>query len=203
VKRRLYRVAVALMPLLSLVSLSYAEGDLQWQPFAYSDLQGLKLEQPQYKQAWLDLITANNRYYRDHKDTKYSFSNAPSTEAHFYVTAEAQVRTLLVTVINSAEACKTLAQDPVSKTTLKTCPLRLVMQDHAAHSLTDGGIACFVEYGAASNTTPADINRNAMYGTYDRATNAVRLNAKFANSLIDQCAVNVTLPAWPKADSEN
>ena len=201
--RRRTHVAVALMPLLSLVSLSHAEGDLQWQPFAYSDLQGLQLEQPQYKQAWLDLITANNLYYRDHKDTKYSFNNAPSTEAHFYVTAEAEVRTLLVTVINSAEACKTLAQDPVSKTTLKACPLRLVMQDHTAHSLNEGGIACFVEYGAASNTTPSDISRNAMYGTYDRSTNAVRLTAKFANTLIDQCAVNIILPAWPKADSEN
>jgi hypothetical protein len=201
--RRLYSVAVALMPLLSLVSLAHAEGDLQWQPFAYSDLQGLHFEQQQHKQAWLDLITANNLYYRDHKDTKYSFNNAPSTEAHFYVTAEAQTRTLLVTVINSAEACKTLAQDPVSKTILKTCPLRLVMQDHAAHSVSDGGIACFVEYGAASNTTPADITRNAMYGTYDRSINAVRLNARFANNLVDECAVNVTLPIWPKASSEN
>lgn len=201
--RRRTCVVAALMPLLSLVSLSYAEGELQWQPFAYSDLQGLQLEQPQYKQAWHDRITANNLYFRDHKDTKYAFNNAPSTEAHFYVTAEAQTRTLLVTVINSAEACKTMAQDPVSKTTLKACPLRLVMQDHAAHSLSDGGIACFVEYGAASNTTPSDITRNAMYGTYDRSTNAVRLNAKFANSLVDQCAVNVTLPAWPQAGSEN
>ena len=201
--RRLACVAAALMPLLSSVSLSHAEGDFLWQPFAYSDLQGLQLEQPQYKQTWQDLITANNLYYRDHKDKRYSFNNAPSTEAHFYVTAEAEVRTLLVTIINSAEACKTLAQDPVSKTTLKTCPLRLVMQDHAAHSVSDGGIACFVEYGSASNTTPSDITINAMYGTYDRSTNTVRLNAKFANSLIDQCAVNVTLPAWPKAGSEN
>ena len=201
--RRPYRVAVALWSLLSLVSLSHAEGDLQWQPFAYSDLQGLHLGQPQYKQAWQDLITANNLYYRDHKDTKYSFNNAPSTEAHFYVTAEAQARTLLVTVINSAEACRTLAQDPVSKTTLKACPLRLVMQDHAAHSVSDGGIACFVEYGAASNTTPSDITRNAMYGTYDRSINAVRVNAKFANNLVDQCAVNVSLPTWPNGSTEN
>lgn len=188
--------ATVIVALASLTSSTLAN-DIQWFPFTYSDLQPLNLSKQPYKNAWRDLILKNNAFYTTRHDIRFAFGNAPATEAHFLIEAKSQSRILIVTVLNSVEACEVLAQDPSTKTTLKYCPIRLLMQDHENHKLQDAGNGCLVEYGAPSYSTPVDFQRNAMFARYELADNSLKLDIRFQGALQDRCATTISLPIWP------
>lgn len=188
--------AVTFTIITSLVPSAYAD-DAKWFSFTYSDLQPLQLSQPTYKEIWLDRIATNNQFYKAQHDIRFAFGNAPATEAHFFVEAKSQSRLLVVSVLNTVQACKILFQDFKTKTTLKTCPVRLLLQDHNRRQLQDAGEACLVEYGSATNATPKDFTANAMYVNFDVASNAIKLDSRFGGQLKDQCAISITLPDWP------
>lgn len=171
----------------------------QWFSLTYSDLQPLQLDRPAFKTMWRDRLAANNQFYRASGDRRFSFGTAPATEAHFFVEAKAQGRLLMVSIFNSAEACKVLAQDEATKAKLKSCPLRLLLRDHDAEVLHDGGNACFIEYGAAGTITASQLLTDGIFARFDAKANVLRLDARLEGKLRDDCAYAIPLPAWPSA----
>ena len=95
----------------------------KWRPVVYRDLQIPGPLDAPFTGLWADMIDKNNRRYAAAGDTRYAVGNAPAREAHFVVRGGDRIA--MLSVLNIATACKTIATDAAANINVKMCPLRL------------------------------------------------------------------------------
>ena len=95
----------------------------KWRPVVYRDLQIPGPLDAPFTGIWADMIDRNNRRYAAAGDSRYAVGNAPAREAHFVVRGGDKIA--MLSVLNIATACKTIAADAATNINVKMCPMRL------------------------------------------------------------------------------
>lgn len=164
----------------------------RWRPVVYADLQVPGEFALPYASLWADELARNNDAYKAHGDERWVVANAPATESH--VVVRSPQRTIILSVLHTVTACKTLRIDTVGKATLKSCPMRLAIFRDGTSTVADAGRGCFVEYGALAKGASPDMNRNAALASYDIERRTIRAGIVFAGEAADDCHFSVPIP---------
>jgi hypothetical protein len=162
-----------------------------WRPVAYADLQLPSAATQSFADIWADAIAANNAAYLKRGDARFQVGNAPVTESHAVVRSPS--RTAVVSVLNTATGCKTIASDASGHATLKRCPMRVAAFGGARNLVGDAGEGCFIEYAPPANAS-LDPSRNVAVSSYDPASRTIRVGVVFARKIVDDCQINVSVP---------
>ena len=176
---------------LAQTSSTAATSPKSWRPVAYADLQLPSATTQSFADIWADAIAANNAAYLKRGDARFQAGNAPATESH--VVVRSRSRTAVVSVLNTASGCKTIAHDAPGHATLKRCPMRVATFDGVRNLVGDAGEGCFIEYAPPSNTS-LDPSRNVSVSSYDPTSRTIRVGVVFAKKIVDDCQINVPVP---------
>jgi hypothetical protein len=162
----------------------------KWRPVVYHDLQiPGPLEAP-FTGLWADMIDQNNRRYTSAGDTRYAVGNAPAREAHFVVRGGDRIA--MLSVLNIATACKTIATDAVANINVKMCPLRLAFWQGPRGTIRQAQ-GCYLERGAQPGNFTSDPSYAVSYASYDVATKAINLGVILAHKVVAKCSQTVPL----------
>lgn len=164
----------------------------EWRSVAYADLQLPGPAVTSFAAIWADEITRNNNAYRKKGDRRFLVGNAPVTESHFVI--RSPIKTVVLSVLNTATACRPIATDGVGRATLKRCPMRLAIYQSSRSSILNAEMGCFIEYAAMESGASRDPARNASYATYDKVNRTIRTGLFFAGQLVDECIARIPLP---------
>ena len=164
----------------------------EWRTVSYADLQLPGPTTKSFAALWADEITRNNAAYRKKGDHRFLVGNAPATESHFVI--RSPVKTVVLSVLNTATACRHIATDGVGRATLKRCPMRLVIYQTNRSAILNAGMGCFIEYAALESGESRDPARNASYAAYDKDTRTIRTGLFFAGQAADDCITRIPLP---------
>lgn len=164
----------------------------EWRSVSYADLQLPGPTNTSFAALWADEITRNNAAYRKKGDSRFLASNAPATESHFVI--RSPVKTVVLSVLNTATACRHIATDGVGRATLKRCPMRLAIYQANRSAILNAGIGCFIEYAALETGSSRDPARNASYAAYNKDTRTIRTGLFFAGQPADDCITRIPLP---------
>ena len=82
------------------------------------------------------MIDRNNRRYAAAGDSRYAVGNAPAREAHFVVRGGDKIA--MLSVLNIATACKTIAADAATNINVKMCPMRLAFWQGPTRECSSG-----------------------------------------------------------------
>lgn len=162
-----------------------------WRPVVYADLQLPGPDTKPFAAIWADRISANNAAYKAMGDTRYVVANAPVTESHFVI--RSPIKTVVLSVLNTATGCKIIGADAPGNATLKRCPMRLAIYQSGNSTISDAGNGCFVEYGPAPANVSIDTQRNAAYAAYDFSARTIRTGVFLGRKAIDECVLKVPL----------
>ena len=100
-----------------------------WRPIVYRDLQIPGPGDRIYVDLWADVIQSNNRRYLAAGDRRYAIGNAPVREAH--VVVRGGDKAALLSILDTATHCVTVAEDPGGEVFVKMCPMRLALWNGA------------------------------------------------------------------------
>ena len=164
----------------------------EWRTVSYADLQLPGPTTMSFAALWADEITRNNAAYRNKGDRRFLAGNAPATESHFVI--RSPVKTVVLSVLNTATACRHIATDGVGRATLKRCPMRLAIYQANRSAILNAGMGCFIEYAAVESGVNRDRARNASYAAYDKDTRTIRTGLFFAGHPADDCITRIPLP---------
>jgi hypothetical protein len=164
----------------------------EWRSVSYADLQLPGPTTTSFAALWADEITRNNAAYRKRGDRRFLAGNAPATESHFVI--RSPVKTVVLSVLNTATACGHIATDGVGRATLKRCPMRLAVYQANRSAILNAGTGCFIEYAALETGSSRDPARNASYAAYDKDTRTIRTGLFFAGQPADDCITRIPLP---------
>lgn len=164
----------------------------EWRSVSYADLQLPGPTTTSFAALWADEITRNNAAYRKKGDRRFLAGNAPATESHFVI--RNPVKTVVLSVLNTATACRHIATDGVGRATLKRCPMRLAVYQANRSAILNAGMGCFIEYAAVESGASRDPARNASYVAYDKDTRTIRTGLFFAGQPADDCITRIPLP---------
>lgn len=164
----------------------------EWWSVSYADLQLPGPTTTSFAALWADEITRNNAAYRKKGDRRFLAGNAPATESHFVI--RSPVKTVVLSVLNTATACRHIATDGVGRATLKRCPMRLAIYQANRSAILNAGTGCFIEYAALESGASRDPARNAAYAAYDKDTRTIRTGLFFAGQPSDDCITRIPLP---------
>lgn len=166
-----------------------------WRPVSYADLQLPSPATQSFADIWADAIVANNAAYLKRGDVRFQAGNAPVTESHAVVRSPS--RTAIVSVLNTATGCKTIATDAPGHATLKRCPMRVATFDGVHNLVGEAGAGCFIEYAPPPANASLDPSRNVAVSSYDAETRTIRVGVVFAKKIVDDCQINVPVPKRP------
>lgn len=158
----------------------------------YSNLQVPGPAVQSFASLWADEISRNNAAYRKKGDRRFLVSNAPATEGHFVV--RSPVKTVVLSVLNTATSCRTFATDGVVGAVLKRCPMRVAIYQTPGSPILNAGMGCFIEYSVTEPGSSRDPSRNAAYAAYDKETRTIRTGLVFAGKPVDDCITRIPLP---------
>lgn len=165
----------------------------KWRPVVYRDLQIPGPTDRPFTELWADLIAQNNRRYAAVGDRRYAVGNAPVREAHFVVRAGDKVA--LLSVLDTATGCKTIAADAASNIAVKMCPMRLAFWRSGQGTIRQAQ-GCYLETGAPPANFSPDPKFAVSYASYDAATKSIKLGVILAHRAIEKCSQIV--PLYPK-----
>lgn len=165
----------------------------KWRPIVYRDLQIPGSADRPFADLWADLIAKNNRRYIDAGDTRYAVGNAPVREAHIVVRGGDKVA--LLSVLDTATACKTITSDATSNIVVKMCPMRLSLWQNGQASIRQSQ-GCYLEQGPRPRNFTADPSYANAYGSYDVTTKTIKLGVIIAHRAVEKCSQIV--PLYPK-----
>jgi hypothetical protein len=164
----------------------------RWRPVVYADLQLPNETTLPYASLWADELKRNNDAYRAKGDRRWLVANAPASESH--VVIRSPERVIALSVLHTLTACRALRTDTVTRATLKSCPMRLVVYQGGTSSVSDAGRGCFIEYGVRTDGGEPDMVRNASLTSYDTASRTIRAGVVFAGQAVDECQFHVAVP---------
>lgn len=165
---------------------------VEWRSVAYADLQLPGPTVTSFAAIWADEITRNNAAYRKKGDRRFLVGHAPATESHFVI--RSPIKIVVLSVLNTATACRPIATDGVGRATLKRCPMRLAIYQSGRSSILKAEMGCFIEYAVMEAGASRNPARNASYAAYDKATRTIRTGLFFAGQLVDECIARIPLP---------
>lgn len=165
----------------------------QWRPVVYRDLQIPGPTDRPFADLWSDMIAKNNRRYAIGGDTRYAVGNAPVREAHFIVRGGDKLA--LLSVLNTATGCKTIATDVTSNIAVKMCPMRLAFWRSRQGTIRQAE-GCYLEPGARPANFAPDPKFAVSYASYDVSTKSIRLGVILAHRAIEKCSQIV--PLYPQ-----
>jgi hypothetical protein len=166
----------------------------KWRPVVYRDLQITGPLDAPFTGVWADMIDRNNRRYAAVGDRRYAVGNAPAREAHFVVRGGDKVA--MLSVLNIATACKTIAADPATNINVKMCPMRLVFwrgPSGGAKGSIHQAQGCYLEPGAQPGNFTPDPSYAVSYASYDVATKSIKLGVILAHKAVEKCSQTVPL----------
>ena len=162
----------------------------KWRPAVYRDLQIPGPLDAPFAGVWADMIDKNNRSYAAAGDTRYVVANAPVREAHFIVRGGDKIA--MVSVLNIATACKTIATDVAANINVKMCPMRLAFWQGPRGSVRQA-LGCYLEPGAEPGNFTPDPSYAVSYASYDVATKSIKLGVILAHKAVEKCSQIVPL----------
>jgi hypothetical protein len=162
----------------------------KWRPVVYRDLQIPGPLDAPFVGVWADMIDKNNRRYAAAGDTRYVVANAPVREAHFVVRGGDKVA--MLSVLNIATACKTIATDGAANINVKMCPMRLAFWQGSKGSVRQAQ-GCYLEAGAQPGNFTPDPGYAVSYASYDVAIQSIKLGVILAHRAVEQCSQIVPL----------
>jgi hypothetical protein len=161
-----------------------------WRPVVYRDLQIPGPLDAPFTGLWADMIDQNNRRYTSAGDTRYAVGNAPAREAHFVVRGGDRIA--MLSVLDIATACKTIATDAAANINVKMCPLRLAVW-HGPQGTIRQAQGCYLEPGAQPRNFTPDPSYAVSNASYDIATKAINLGVILAHKAVEKCSQTVPL----------
>ena len=164
----------------------------KWRPVVYADLQLPGETALPYAALWADELKRNNDAYKKKGDRRWIVANAPASESH--VVVRSPERVVILSVLHTVTACRTLRTDMPANATLKSCPMRFAIYQDGRSSVADAGWGCFIEFGARPNGASPDMIRNAALAAYDVETRTIRAGVIFAGEAADDCQFRVPIP---------
>ncbi len=153
----------------------------KWRPVVYRDLQIPGPLDAPFTGIWADMIDRNNRRYAAAGDSRYAVGNAPAREAHFVVRGAEKIA--MLSVLNMATECKTIAAGAATNINVKMCPMRLAFGQGPRGSVRQAQ-GCYLEPGAEPGNFKPDPSYAVFYASYDVATKSIKLGV--IPALIDQ-----------------
>jgi hypothetical protein len=166
----------------------------KWRPVLYRDLQIPGPLDAPFTGVWADMIDRNNRRYAAARDSRYAVGNAPAREAHFVVRSGDKVA--MLSVLNIATACTTIAADAATNISVKMCPMRLAFW-RGPTGTAKGSIhqaqGCYLEPGAQPGNFTPDPSYTVSYASYDVATKSIKLGVILAHKAVEKCSQTVPL----------
>ncbi len=166
----------------------------KWRPVVYRDLQIPGPLDAPFTGIWADMIDRNNHRYAAAGDSRYAVGNAPAREAHFVVRGGDRIA--MLSVLNIATACKTIAADAATNINVKMCPMRLAFWQGPSGS-AKGSIhqarGCYLEPGAEPGNFTPDPSYAVSYASYDVATKSIKLGVILAHKAVEKCCQIVRL----------
>lgn len=162
----------------------------RWRAVSYADLQHPTAENATYTDIWKDAIEANNHAYRARGDRRFDGANAPAVEAHFVIWSAR--RSVVLSVLDTATACRSKDASGFAGVTLKLCPLRIAIYDGVLVRTLDGGRACFLEN--APQSFRGDPGGVATYVSYDVKSKAVKTGTVVGHQAVADCSLTIPLP---------
>jgi len=162
----------------------------KWRPVVYHDLQIPGPLDAPFTGIWADIIDRNNRRYAAVGDSRYAVGNAPAREAHFVVRGGDKIA--MLSVLNIATACKTIAADAATNINVKMCPMRLAFWQGPRGSVRQA-LGCYLEPGAEPGNFTPDPSYAVSYASYDVATKSIKLGVILAHKAVEKCSQIVPL----------
>jgi len=162
----------------------------KWRPVVYRDLQIPGPLDAPFTGIWADMIDRNNRRYAAVGDGRYAVGNAPAREAHFVVRGGDKIA--MLSVLNIATACKTIAADAATNINVKMCPMRLAFWQGPRESVRQAQ-GCYLEPGAEPGNFTPDPSYAVSYASYDVATKSIKLGVILAHKAVEKCSRIVPL----------
>lgn len=162
----------------------------KWRPVVYRDLQIPGPSDAPFAGIWADMIAKNNRRYAAAGDSRFAVGNAPAREAHFVVRGGDKVA--MVSVLNTATACKTITVDAATNINVKMCPMRLAFWQGPRGNVRQAQ-GCYLEPGAQPGRFSPDPAYAVSYASYDVAEKAIKLGVILAHKAVEQCSQIVPL----------
>ena len=166
----------------------------KWRPVVYRDLQIPGPLDAPFTGVWADMIDRNNRRYAAAGDSRYAVGNAPAREAHFVVRGGDKVA--MLSVLNIATACTTIAADAATNISVKMCPMRLAFwrgPTGTAKGSINQAQGCYLEPGAQPGNFTPDPSYAVSYASYDVATKSIKLGVILAHKAVEKCSQTVPL----------
>ena len=136
------------------------------------------------------MIDSNNRRYAAFGDGRYAVGNAPAREAHFVVRGGDKIA--MLSVLNIATACKTIAADAATNINVKMCPMRLAFWQGLRGNVRQAQ-GCYLEPGAEPGNFTPDPSYAVSYASYDVATKSIKLGVVLAHKAVEKCSQTVPL----------
>ena len=140
------------------------------------------------------MIDRNNRRYDAAGDRRYAVGNAPAREAHFVVRGGDKIA--MLSVLNIATVCKTIAADAATNINVKMCPMRLAFWQGPSGSAKGSmrqAQGCYLEPGAKPGNFTPDPSYAVSYASYDVATKSIKLGVILAHKPVEKCSRIVPL----------
>ena len=162
----------------------------KWRPVVYRDLQIPGPLDAPFTGIWADMIDRNNRRYAAAGDSRYAVGNAPAREAHFVVRGGDKIA--MLSVLNIATACKTIAADAATNINVKMCPMRLAFWQGLRGNVRQAQ-GCYLEPGAEPGNITPDPSYAVSYASYDVATKSIKLGVILAHKAVEKCSQIVPL----------
>jgi hypothetical protein len=164
-----------------------------WRPIVYRDLQMPGPQDRLYADLWADVIQSNNRRYLATGDRRFLLGNAPVREAHALVRGGDKVA--LLSILDTATHCISVARDLTSDLSVKMCPMRLAVWNGSSTMVREAK-GCYLEPGARAPNTTAKSPYAASYMSYNVATKSFRLGVILGRRVVEQCSQ--TVPLYPE-----
>ena len=162
----------------------------KWRPVVYRDLQIPGPFDAPFTGIWADMIDSNNRRYAAVGDGRYAVGNAPAREAHFVVRGGDKIA--MLSVLNIATGCKTIAADAATNINVKMCPMRLAFWQGLRGNVRQAQ-GCYLEPGAEPGNFTPDPSYAVSYASYDVATKSIKLGVILAHKAVEKCSQIVPL----------
>jgi hypothetical protein len=161
-----------------------------WRPVVYRDLQIPGPLDAPFTGIWADMIDRNNHRYAAAGDRRYAVGNAPAREAHFVVRGGDKIA--MLSVLNIATACKTIAADAATNINVKMCPMRLAFWQGLRGNVRQAQ-GCYLEPGVEPGNFTPDPSYAVSYASYEVATKSIKLGVILAHKAVEKCSQIVPL----------